>query len=335
MELLGPGTPIPILIVALLASLAMLGWGADKLVDGASALALALGVRPFVIGLSCVAFGTSAPELATALFAIGRASADTVGPAQLALGNVIGSNVWNLGLILGVAAVMQPIPVERETVRREIPLLLLLSLLLAFCVEFHELGRGPGILLLAGFGVFCGLLAWSWRQPKTEGEAAALDVDELRGMSQSKAIGLLVLGLVILVISAETLVRSAVTLASGLGVGEELLGLTVIALGTSLPELATTVAAARKGGQDLAFGNLIGSNIFNIALVVGLPATLFTWPLGPDRMEADLLVMLGISIFVAVMATWQRRLSRLVGVLLLTTHFVYIGSLIVLEIRSP
>lgn len=329
------------LSVLLVAGLYLLVKGADHLIDGAAALALRAGVSPFSIGLTVVAFGTSAPELATSVSAVLHASPSRPGPAQLALGNVIGSNTCNLALILGCAAWLARVEVGSARVRRELPLLALLSVFLAAFVLRGQLGHVEGMVLLGAFVTFFVLAAGTklvqrrWTddgggpRPGDDAESGEdVDVDRLGHLSLPAAAGLVTLGLLLLGVGAELLVDSAETLAMKVGISEEFIGLTVVAFGTSLPELATTFTAARKGSLDLAFGNVIGSNIFNIGLVVGLPSLVLGWPVRPDGLVVDLVVMLLLTCVVIGIAVVRRRFDRREGLGLMGAYVLYVAYLV-------
>jgi cation:H+ antiporter len=332
------------LLLFLVGGLYLLTKGADHLVDGGSALALHLGVRPLLIGLTIVAFGTSAPELATCLRALVRESEvvvkGVVAPAQFALGNVVGSNICNLALVLGTAMALVSMSVDGSLIRRELPFLGALTLAFFGLVEWVGLGPVSGLILLAGFLAFC---AWSIHESLRQRRAAraersaeglGVDVRALELMDGWQAVGLVLVGLLILTAGAELLVQSAGALAARLAIPEEFIGLTIVALGTSLPELATTLVAARKDSLDLALGNVVGSNIFNIGLVVGLPSLLYGWPVDAPAIRPDMLVMLALTVVVGSAAAIWRRLPRRLGAVLLTSYAVYVGILVI-EVLRP
>jgi len=334
------------LLLFVIGGLYLLIKGADHLVDGSSAIALRMGVSPLLIGLTLVAFGTSAPELATCLRAVAL-QADLpfgalAGPSQLALGNIVGSNICNLALVLGTAIALVRIAVDSSLVRRELPFLLALTLGFFVLVQTVGLPREAGIALLVAFLAFC---AWTGRESIRQRRAAKesrdaavdeVDVEALQLMDGWTATGLILVGLLILTTGAELLVLSAGALAERLHVPQEFIGLSIVALGTSLPELATVIVAARKGTLELGLGAVIGSNIFNIGLVAGLPAMLYGWPVDGPAILFDMGVMLALTVLVAIVALVRRGLGLRLGLVLLSSYAVYMGMLLmgVLQSRS-
>lgn len=329
------------LLLFVIAGLYLLIRGADHLVDGSSAIALRLGVSPLLIGLTLVAFGTSAPELATCLRAVINQSdlplGALAGPSQLALGNVVGSNICNLAFVLGATIILVRITVDSSLLRRELPFLLALTIGFVALVQTVGLTRGSGLVLLAAFLAFC---AWSGHESIKQRRAAKadraealtseeVDVEALQLLDGWTALGFIALGLVILTSGAELLVLSAGALAVRLHVPQEAIGLSIVALGTSLPELATTLVAARKGTLELGLGAVIGSNVFNIGLVVGLPAVLYHWPVDAAAIRFDMGVMLGLTFLVAIVAFARGGLGKRLGVLLLASYGAYITVLLV------
>ena len=329
------------LLLFVVGGLYLLIRGADHLVDGASALALQAGVSPLLIGLTIVAFGTSAPELATCLRAVVREASFLPGGAptasQFALGNVVGSNIANLAFVLATAMFFGRMNVESSLIRRELPFLAALTLGFVVLVETAGLPRVAGVGLLAAFLAFCAWTSWETIQQSRESKRRRLeseaelevDVEALQLMSGWTALGLVGLGLVVLTAGAELLVQSSTALALRLHVPDEFIGLTIVAIGTSLPELATTLVAARKGSQELGLGNIIGSNVFNIGLVVGLPATLYGWPVDPVAIRFDLFVMLGLTLVVIAAGSIRKGLGKKLGVVLLTAYVLYMTVLTV------
>jgi cation:H+ antiporter len=328
----------PWLFILLAIGMFLLIRGADWLVDGSSALALRAGVSPFMVGMTIVAFGTSAPELAASVAALLQLETHP-DHGQLAIANVVGSNICNLALVLGVTAIVAPIAVASKRVRREVPVLALLTAVLAACIWFSTINLWVGLLLLAIFGVFFGgvfrrslrrrRLA---RENRAAGEALEAveveDDEDIPEMSTARALASVGLGCLFLPVGATLLVDAAESLATRLHVPEEFIGLTLVSLGTSLPELATTVVAARRGRQDLALGNVIGSNIFNIGIVVGLPSLFLRWPVDGPALHGDLLVMLGLTALVGGVAARRGRLSRRSGVVLAGIYTVYMSYLV-------
>jgi cation:H+ antiporter len=285
--------------------------GADGFLKGASGLALRYGISPFVVGLVIIGIGTSAPELAVNLSAV------LSGRYDLALGNVVGSNIANLGLILGVSAMVAPLVVQMRLIRVEGPLLLLVSAgLWIMCLD-GLLGRVDSSLLLAGF---VGLMLLLWRGAREEpGE-----VQEELGDLASRAARLhhlllrLAIGLALLLLGAELMVDSAVELARAWGWSELLIGLTVVAIGTSLPELASSLMAAWRGQTDIAVGNVVGSNLFNMLLILGATSAIKPLPVSPAMFDLELPAMLGFTVVGYFLMHRFQRLSRASGALLLT-----------------
>lgn len=290
--------------------LGLLIGGADRFLSGASALALRFGVSPFVVGLVIVGFGTSAPELAVNLSAVWKGSVD------LAMGNVVGSNIANVGLILGLSAIIAPLAVAMRLIRVEAPLMLAVSAaLLLLCLD-GELGRGDAALLLAGF---VGLLWLVMRAARDEPGAVQAELGELAapGGPPWRDGVWLVLGLAGLIGGAALMVDAAVAIARMWGWSELLIGLTVVAVGTSLPELASSLLAARRGQTDIAVGNVVGSNLFNILLILGATAAFQPLPVARGMLSVELPVMIGFAVLSYVLMKRYQRLSRPSGVVLL------------------
>jgi cation:H+ antiporter len=299
----------------------LLVWGADRLVAGASALARNLGVSPLIIGLTIVAFGTSAPELVVSAVAAYR------GNPGLAVGNAIGSNIANIGLILGLTAVVYPLKVESDTLKREYPLLMLIMISALIMASDLIYDRTEGMLLLTGL---VALVIWMVRfglqrgpeDPLAEEFAAEIPVN----MPTRIAVMWLTIGLIVLPVSSQFLVEGAVFFARNLHVSEAVIGLTIIAFGTSLPELAASLTSALREEDDLAIGNIIGSNMFNILGVLGIAAV--TSPVDVEllMLKQDFPVMFLFSALLFFMAYGMHgpgRISRRSGFLLLSLFFAY------------
>ena len=306
---------IDILFIVL--GLAALFGGGTALVRGASDLARGFGVSPLWIGLTVVAFGTSAPELVVSSLAAARDQ----GP--IALGNVLGSNIANIGLILAVSALIRPIVVESRLLRADLPVLAGISLAVAALLFDGELGRVAGGVLVVV------LLAWIVIGARMASntdvlvEEAAELLPEKR-LAWAASIGFVVLGLVLLVVGAEALVRGAVSIARDLGMSETWIGLTVVAIGTSLPELATSIVAASRGQSDVAVGNVVGSNVFNSTGILGIAA--LVRPLrDPALGVADLAMMLALALVLIPLARTRGTISRREGAVLLVVYVIYIG----------
>jgi len=289
--------------------------GADFLTEGAAALARRVNIPEIVIGLTIVAAGTSAPEL---FVSIVSALKDT---PDLAVGNVVGSNTMNSMLIVGCAAMVAPMTISRSTVKKDIPFSIAASILLLLLTLNSFLGRFDGILLLAGFAVF---MIYSLRQTKNGQDAAPTEEKQLNPWLSVLYIAL---GLVGLVIGSNLFVDHASSLALALGISEGVVGLTVVAGGTSLPELATSVVAARKGQSAIAIGNVIGSNVFNILLILGLTATI-----SPLQIEGittiDMAVMLLSVVLVWLFSFTRYTVERWEGAVLVGGYLVYLAWLI-------
>lgn len=309
---------------ALLLGLVVLTWSADRFVYGASAVASQLGVQPLVVGMVIVGFGTSAPELLVS------ASAALKGNAGIAVGNAIGSNIANIALILGITALIQPIRVKSKVVRQEIPLLLGVSLLLVLLLYDQRLGRIDGTILISGLIAL--LLFTLWEARRNPGDALSTEFQEELPASTGMGRALLwtLVGMVLLIGSAQLLVWGAVGLARLLGIGDLVIGLTIVAIGTSLPELASSIAAARKGEPDIAIGNVVGSNLFNSLGVLALPGLLAPTVLEPSVLWRDLSIMVALTIMLLPIAWGKRghgRINRLEGALLLGCFVAYQGLL--------
>ena len=302
---------LPSVVVAL--GLVGLLWSADRFVGAAAATAYRAGMSIMLVGMTIVSIGTSAPEIVVSVMA----SLD--GAPDLATGNALGSNIANIALVLGVTALVVPIPVRFTIVRRELPLLLGATGLAGYALADGSLDRLDAALLIALL-VFS--LWWLFRADEAEQEMA----DDIPGMPLGKAIGWLVLTLAVMIASSRALVWGATELARTFGVSELVIGLTVVAIGTSLPELAACVASALKRHHDLAIGNVIGSNLFNMLAVLPVPALLAPGATDPAAAGRDFPVMLGLTLLLAALLLWQRRgrLGRWIGALLACTYALYL-----------
>ncbi|MDR9467766.1 calcium/sodium antiporter [Marinospirillum sp.] len=310
--------------LAVVAGLILLVWSADRFVIGASVTAEKLGVPVLVIGMLLMGFGTSAPEMLVAI----QASLD--GSPDLAVGNALGSNIANIALILGLTALIAPIPVATGLVRKEIPLLLVVTLGAALLLLNQQLDWWKGVLLVAGLLAFIGYSYWLTRQGQSDALLEEVE-STLQPMSTARALFWLLVGLVLLVVSSRLLVWGAVELALSWGVSEMVVGLTLVAVGTSLPELAASLAAARKGQAELVLGNIIGSNVFNLLAVLPMPALLASGSqLGSELLWRDLPVMLGLTVLLLLVSLGrqgQERINRMEGAGLLLCFVGYQGWL--------
>lgn len=312
--------------VALIAGLALLVWSADKFVDGAAATARYAGMPPLLIGMVIIGFGTSAPEMVVS------ALASMQGNPGLALGNAYGSNITNIALILGLTALISPIAVSSQVVRKEIPILLGITLLTGALLIDGHLGRGDALIL---GGVFIVLLGWSiWAGIKGKGDALDADVNveiDSEAMPLKKAIFWLIVGLVLLVGASRLLVWGAVTIAQAFGISDLVIGLTIVAVGTSLPELASSLMAIKKKEHDLALGNVLGSNLFNTLAVVGIAAGIAPLDVEPAVLSRDWSLMMGLTLLLLVMCLGRKgqgRINRVEGGILLCIFVAYTGWLL-------
>lgn len=306
---------VDLLLVML--GVALLYGGAEWLVGGASGLALRLGLSPLIVGLTVVAFGTSAPELVVSV----QAALD--GAGGIAVGNVVGSNVANIGLILGVSALIRPVVVDRKLIGLDLPLMLVVTVVAVGLLFDGLLGRLEGAALLAGLLAYIGYnLREARRHPLPPADIEPVEVPP--GSVRGDLLRV-VLGLGVLVLGARWLVAGAVDLAEALAIPSTIIGLTVVAVGTSLPELATSLVAAARGQSDLAIGNVVGSNLFNLLGILGV-ASLVRPLSAPGLSMVDLAVMTGLAAVLLPLA-WSRSLTRIEGALLLVVYAGYIAAL--------
>jgi len=321
-------------IAAVIIGIVLLVFSADKFVDGAAAAAKRAGLPPLLIGMLVIGFGSSMPEMV-----ISGLSASQ-GNSGLALGNAFGSNITNIALILGLTAAISPIRVESSILRRELPLLAFVTLTAAALLYVDgALSRTDGWLLI---GLFVVIMAWSIHagvNNKTDHLAVMVEQELQAPMSMARAITYVVFGLILLVISSQILVWGGVEIAHALGISDLIIGLTVVAVGTSLPELAASIAAVRKNEHDLALGNIIGSNLFNTSIVIGITGTIGPTILEPGILSRDLPVLgiLTAALFLMGYAFRERTagiISRLEGVLLLIAYLIYNAGLVLAVINT-
>lgn len=300
-------------ILLLVTGLIILTLGAEFLVRGASGLALRCGLSPLVVGLTVVAFGTSAPELAVSV------KAALSGSGDLAIGNIVGSNCFNVAVILGLAAIVCPLSVHLQILRREMPIMLAVSAAFPWLVMHHGLSRVEAAVLFAGIILYVGFSVW---QSKREPEAAVPAPPHTSRLGA--ALGLVIAGLLMLVGGARLMVDHAVIIASMLGISQAVIALTIVAAGTSMPELATSVVAALRKQTDIAVGNIVGSNIFNV-LAIGGAAGLIAPPLSSaDIGWVDYGFMLGLSFLLMPLMWTGFTLKRWEGALLLAVYVTYL-----------
>ena len=312
-------------IAFLIIGLGFLVWSADKLVYGAAALARNFGISPLVIGMTILAMGSSAPEMMVS------ATAALDGKTDTAVGNVLGSNIANIALILGITALIKPLSISSAVIRRELPLMIGVTLLAGALLWDSYLGFYEGILLFVLFAAFLFAMLQISRREKINGDAFIEEQESEipEGVSNIKAAMWVVVGLIVLPISADALVNNAVVIAKYFGMSDLVIGLTIIAVGTSLPELAASLAGVMKGEDDMAVGNIIGSNVFNILAVMGIPGILNPSILSEFAMGRDFWVMLGVSLLLVVMALGKSRsVNRIEGGALVVCFLAYQGYLL-------
>lgn len=295
--------------ISLFVGLCLLAFGADFLVRGGSRLALRLGMSPLLVGLTIIALGTSSPELLVSL------NAALSGKSALALGNAVGSNIANLGLILGFAAILAPLRLRKEVLKRDLPVMILATVITVIAAANNFISRGEGFFLIA---VLFAYLVFTYRQQKGS-------CDEVGGCSTGsvwKNVALLIVGCFGLAFGSDMMVTGAVTIAKGWNISDAVIGMTVVAIGTSLPELAASTAAVLKGETDLAIGNVVGSNIFNCLAILGITASVS--PIDAVGFSShQLIFMLALTIFALPVMLSGARVCRVEGVMLLSAYVGY------------
>jgi len=306
--------------------LALLVWSAGRFVEGAASTARFFGVPPLLIGMVIVGFGTSAPELVVSVLAAMQ------GNPGIALGNAYGSNITNIALILGITALISPITVHSQVLRKELPILTVVTAIAAWQLWDGRISRFDAAVLLA---VFALVMLWAlWQGLRVKEDTLGKEIEQELGsdvMPVRKALFWLLVGLILLIISSRILVWGAVEVAHALGVSDLIVGLTVVAVGTSLPELASSVIAARKGEHDIALGNVLGSNLFNTLAVVGLAGIIRPLNVGPEVFNRDILVMAALTVSLFVLGYGfrrQGRINRIEGALLLLAYVAYTAYLL-------
>ena len=311
-------------VIFLVGGLVILWKCAEFLVAGAVGLAERLGISHLVVGLTVVAMGTSAPEVAASIAAVFREA----GGGDLAIGNVYGSNIANLALVGGLCALIRPINVQRSVLRREMPVMMLVALLLWPVLSNLSLSRLEGIVLLVIFAVLIWLTVQIARKEEQKSENSAEQRSATTISSMKKCILFVVIGLAGLALGAKITVDGAVFIGRQVGLSEALIGLTIIAIGTSLPELATCLVAAIKGQDDISIGNLVGSNIFNTLLVVGIAGTIRPFSIVQRLAGIDYWIMIIVSFWFAGAALIGKRISRTNGAFLLCGYVAYMVYLL-------
>ena len=316
------GKNMLLFIILLMVGFVLLIKGADVFVDGASNIALNLKIPKMIIALTIVAFGTSAPELAVSIKGVLSNASDIV------IGNVVGSNILNILLILGISSLFSPMKVKDNTVKKEIPLTILFStLLMVLCFDnmfeknINMISRTDGMVIMLFFSIFIYYLFSVMKKGKKEEETAE--------MSMIKSIIFTIIGLAAIIFGSNLVVDNAVEIAKALSVSEKMISLTIVALGTSLPELVTSVQASRKGENDIAIGNIIGSNIFNIGMVIGIPSTFIGKIIASGFNYIDMFVMVLASIMLFVLTFKERKLDKKQGIIMLFIFVIYYAYVII------
>lgn len=314
-------------LLALLVGLALLLWSADRFVEGSAATARHFGMPPLLIGMVVVGFGTSAPEMVVSALSAYQ------GNPGIALGNAYGSNITNIALILGLTAIISPIAVHSQVLRKELPILTAVTLLAAWQIRDGQISRIDALILLVLFG---GLMSWTlWQGTRKKEDSLGDQMEQelaIRDMSIRRAILWLVVGLLVLIVSSRMLVWGAVEIANRFGVGDLIVGLTIVAVGTSLPELASSIIAARKNEHDIALGNVLGSNLFNTLAAVGIAGSIQPLTVGPEVLSRDILVLALLTASLFIIGYGFRghpgRINRLEGTVLLACYVGYTTYLV-------
>lgn len=301
---------IVINVVLLVIGFVCLVKGADWFVEGASGIALKFGIPQLIIGLTIVAMGTSAPEAAVSI------SAAAKGSAAITIGNIVGSNIMNVLVILGISSVIVPLKVAKSTVKVEMPFVIAITVMLLLLGLDGTITFTDGIIILVVFAVYLGYLFWMAKKGMGE------ECDDIKECSIGKAIAFTIVGMALIVIGSNVAVDAATALATIFGLSERFIGLTVVALGTSLPELFTSVTAARKGNDDIAIGNIVGSNIFNILFVVGLSSVIIPVPFAAS-FRFDFVIATAAVVFLWICCLKDQKLKRPAGACMLLGYVAY------------
>lgn len=312
---------------AVVFGLILLVWSADRFIEGSAVTARHFGMPPLLIGMVIIGFGTSAPEMVVSALAAAQ------GNPGIALGNAYGSNITNIALILGITALISPIIVSSQVLRKELPILTLVTAIAAWQVWDGEISRLDAFVLI---GILVGLMIWTIVQGmKKKADTFADEITQeldIRSMPIRIAALWLIVGLLLLIVSSRILVWGAVEIAQGFGISDMIIGLTVIAIGTSLPELASSVIAARKGEHDIALGNIIGSNLFNTLAVVGVAGLIHPMNVGPEVFSRDMMVMAALTVSIFFLGYGFRgrpsRINRIEGSILLACYIAYTAYLV-------
>jgi cation:H+ antiporter len=320
------GGRMTLALIAIVFGLVLLVWSADRFVEGSARSARHFGMPPLLIGMVIVGFGTSAPEMVVS------ALAAIQGNPGIALGNAYGSNITNISLVLGLTALISPIAVHSQVLRKELPVLTIVTALAAWQIQDGDITRMEALVLL---GVFAGLMGWTlWQGLRKNADALGSEMEHelaVREMPIRRAVFWLVVGLALLIASSRILVWAAVEIAHGFGISDLIIGLTIIATGTSLPELASSLIATRKGEHDIALGNVLGSNLFNTLAVVGIAGTIHPMAVGPEVFSRDIMVMAVLTVSLFILGYGFRgagRINRVEGGVLLTCYASYSAWLV-------
>ena len=306
----------------LIVGLVVLYFGAEAMVKGASQLALGLGISPLIVGLTVVAFGTSAPEFLVSLIAA------LDGSDGISVGNIVGSNVCNLALILGAAAIIAPLPIAASSLRVEYPFMFVASVALAIVCWNGSIHPVEGGIMTVGIVVFVGWqMRGAWRLHRVHREAAVDGAEDESDASTAQNVLYVVGGLVGLAIGAHLMVTSSTAIAKSFGVSDFIIGTTIVAFGTSLPELATSVVAALRRQSDISVGNVVGSNIFNSFFVMGVIPAVFGLDVEPRAIQVDLPAMLIVTVIAFPLMRSRYRLSRVEGIVLLSMYVAYLSTM--------
>ena len=305
-------------ILLVLGGFVLLGGGGEGLVSGAVSLADRLKVPPLIIGLTVIAFGTSAPELTVSIQAAFQ------GQPDIAVGNIIGSNISNMLLVLGISALIQPIIVKGKELSRDGIFMLLVTLCFCFVAFYGDITRLVAVGMVGVIGLYT---VYLYRLGSDEDAIQEISENPLADASVFVCLVILALGTIAVVLGADLLVKGAVILATEFGVSEGVIGLTVVAIGTSLPELAISILAAFRGHAALAVGNIVGSNIYNILLILGVTGLVHPIAIAPDFLLMDIWMLLGVSGLTVFLLSCQQGISRVFGGLFLVTYIIYISFL--------
>lgn len=315
--------PLPLAIVCLIIGFVFLVKGADLFVEGSSSIAKKLKVPSIVIGLTIVAIGTSLPEAAVSI------TASVTNNNALAISNVLGSNIFNLMVVIGVCAILTPVAVQKDVVRRDLPFSVICALLLLVLgyMGSMSLGRVDGIILLLLYIAFLGFMIYTAMKARKAGNENSSEVvaeaEEIKIMSVPKSILFIIIGAVGIMIGGDVVVDSAVNIATSFGMSQTLVGLTIVAMGTSLPELVTSVVAAKKREVDMALGNAIGSNVANILMILGIASSISPIPFHMEDL-IDICVLVAFSLLIWLFAWTKKRIDKGEGLVMVVLYVIYV-----------